>query len=153
MESPPSPELPVDQETPFVYISAEDIFRPFVSSRYISTKREAEKIIATEALLAERKIRPVFIRPSTCSFDQSCRYPLLTACFRRSHLPSYAESTQYCSSYGTVTFIAHSVCAPLAAQTLIYLPSDSQRLGPYPTCDELASIAVDNPSHPRGHHC
>ncbi|KAK0543775.1 hypothetical protein OC845_005957 [Tilletia horrida] len=35
---------------PFVYISAEDIFRPIVSSRYIKTKREAEYELARLAL-------------------------------------------------------------------------------------------------------
>ncbi|EPQ27164.1 uncharacterized protein PFL1_05445 [Pseudozyma flocculosa PF-1] len=35
---PPSP-------APFVYISAEDLFRPVVDARYITTKRQAEKMI------------------------------------------------------------------------------------------------------------
>jgi len=32
----------------FVYISAEDIFRPVIPARYITTKREAEKEIARQ---------------------------------------------------------------------------------------------------------
>lgn len=68
-----SPELSVSAtDSPFVYISAEDIFRPFIPARYIQTKRETERIIADEVTLArisdeaagKREIRPVFIRPS-----------------------------------------------------------------------------------------
>ncbi|KAK4698597.1 hypothetical protein P7C70_g7678, partial [Phenoliferia sp. Uapishka_3] len=54
--------------SPFVFISAEDIFRPVVPSRYIETKREAEQIILDELALAgpapTRPIRPIFVRPS-----------------------------------------------------------------------------------------
>lgn len=52
--------------SPFVFISAEDIFRPFVPSRYIESKRQAEKVILEESEIevGERGIRPVFIRPS-----------------------------------------------------------------------------------------
>lgn len=48
---------------PFVYISAEDIFRPLIPARYIETKREAEAAI--ETLLADKPdYRGVYIRPS-----------------------------------------------------------------------------------------
>ncbi|KAG8935671.1 hypothetical protein FRC02_006947 [Tulasnella sp. 418] len=48
----------------FVYISAEDIFRPFVPKRYIDTKREAEHGIATLCNNNETaNIRDVSIRP------------------------------------------------------------------------------------------
>ncbi|KAG6814385.1 hypothetical protein H0H92_010971 [Tricholoma furcatifolium] len=48
---------------PFVYISAEDIFRPIIPARYIETKREAEQGI--DALLDGRpQYRGVYIRPS-----------------------------------------------------------------------------------------
>jgi len=48
---------------PFVYISAEDVFRPIIPARYIETKREAEQGI--EALIAdEPDYRGVYIRPS-----------------------------------------------------------------------------------------
>ncbi|CAD6565326.1 MAG: hypothetical protein CYPHOPRED_005370 [Cyphobasidiales sp. Tagirdzhanova-0007] len=73
--------------SPFVYISAEDTFRPFVPERYILTKREAENRIqrlsetARSMLQAsheghdenndfesidtpQRLVRPIFIRPS-----------------------------------------------------------------------------------------
>ena len=54
---------------PFVYVSAEDVFRPFVPARYISTKREAEAGISAIASHPDkaapgRSIRPVFMRPS-----------------------------------------------------------------------------------------
>lgn len=47
---------------PFVYISAEDIFRPIISSRYIETKRQAEEGIS-EIAQDENTIKPVFLRP------------------------------------------------------------------------------------------
>ncbi|GAA5868316.1 hypothetical protein JCM3774_001004 [Rhodotorula dairenensis] len=52
--------------SPFVYISAEDIFRPFVPRRYISTKRAAEKAIweRSHANPAGPTIRPILMRPS-----------------------------------------------------------------------------------------
>ncbi|KAM0792131.1 hypothetical protein ACM66B_004831 [Microbotryomycetes sp. NB124-2] len=50
---------------PFVYLSAEDIFRPWIPFRYIATKREAERLIqARLAALKQSSIRPVFVRPS-----------------------------------------------------------------------------------------
>ncbi|WFD45577.1 hypothetical protein GLX27_000198 [Malassezia furfur] len=53
-----------NNEVPFVYMSAEDIMRPIISPRYISTKREAEVAIAT---IAEQEfppiLRAVFMRP------------------------------------------------------------------------------------------
>lgn len=76
---------------PFVYVSAEDVFRPFIDGRYISTKREAEAAVlaagqeeqngALETLSVEerlveaaaeqplkRAIRPIVVRPGA---DQS----------------------------------------------------------------------------------
>ncbi|KAH7921743.1 NAD(P)-binding protein [Leucogyrophana mollusca] len=48
---------------PFVYISAEDIYRPLISARYIETKREAERRI--EQLISDKPhYRGVYIRPS-----------------------------------------------------------------------------------------
>ncbi len=51
---------------PFVYISAEDIFRPIIPARYIKTKREAEAGI--DSLVSQKSglFRGVYIRPSTC---------------------------------------------------------------------------------------
>lgn len=48
---------------PFVYVSAEDIFRPFIPARYIETKREAE--LGIENMVAkDPNYRAVFVRPS-----------------------------------------------------------------------------------------
>ncbi|PBK96932.1 mitochondrial protein [Armillaria gallica] len=49
---------------PFVYISAEDIFRPIIPARYIETKREAEAGI--DSLVSQKSglFRSVYIRPS-----------------------------------------------------------------------------------------
>ncbi|GAA96779.1 uncharacterized protein L969DRAFT_54435 [Mixia osmundae IAM 14324] len=63
------------RSTPFVFISAEDIFRPFIPERYIATKREAEqemtRLVMARAfpsgdapVEAGRDVRPVFLRPS-----------------------------------------------------------------------------------------
>lgn len=48
---------------PFIYISAEDIFRPIVPAAYIETKREAEERI--ERMIKGRtNYRGVYLRPS-----------------------------------------------------------------------------------------
>ncbi|KAK0483697.1 mitochondrial protein [Armillaria novae-zelandiae] len=49
---------------PFVYISAEDIFRPIIPAQYIETKREAEAGI--DSLVSQKLglFRGVYIRPS-----------------------------------------------------------------------------------------
>ncbi|GAA6003201.1 hypothetical protein JCM10207_001797 [Rhodosporidiobolus poonsookiae] len=64
----PSPSPSTPASSPFVFISAEDIFRPFVPARYITSKREAEEEMSRLALEAEgeagRRVRPVFVRPS-----------------------------------------------------------------------------------------
>ena len=52
---------------PFVYISAEDIFRPVISERYITTKREAERRIEI-MMQANPLYRGVYIRPSEYCF-------------------------------------------------------------------------------------
>ncbi|KAJ7632680.1 mitochondrial protein [Roridomyces roridus] len=50
-------------QRPFVFISAADVFRPWVPARYIETKRDAEKGI--DALLASHpaRFRGVYLRP------------------------------------------------------------------------------------------
>ncbi|KAL0946587.1 hypothetical protein HGRIS_012788 [Hohenbuehelia grisea] len=58
-----SPSSNTGGPRPFVYISAEDIFQPFIPARYIKTKREAEQGIAL-MLTDKPEYRPVFIRPS-----------------------------------------------------------------------------------------
>jgi hypothetical protein len=48
---------------PFIYISAEDIFRPVVPSAYIDTKREAEEQI-DRMIKGNTNYRGVYMRPS-----------------------------------------------------------------------------------------
>lgn len=48
---------------PFVYVSAEDIFRPAIPARYIETKREAERGIE-QLMSLNSQFRGVYIRPS-----------------------------------------------------------------------------------------
>lgn len=56
--------------SPFIYISAEDIFRPIISSRYIETKRQAEDGIRK---IADDKgsLRPIFLRPGLMYHPQT----------------------------------------------------------------------------------
>ena len=48
---------------PFVYVSAEDIFRPVIPARYIETKREAEWAIE-QMMSPNSQFRGVYVRPS-----------------------------------------------------------------------------------------
>jgi hypothetical protein len=48
---------------PFIYISAEDIFRPIVPSAYIDTKRQAEEQI-DRMIKGTTNYRGVYMRPS-----------------------------------------------------------------------------------------
>ncbi|KAJ7063361.1 mitochondrial protein [Mycena amicta] len=48
---------------PFVFISAEDVFRPWVPARYIETKRAAEQGIAALLEPHPARFRGVYIRP------------------------------------------------------------------------------------------
>lgn len=56
-------EIDPKKTRPFVYVSAEDIFRPVISARYIETKREAERAIEQMTSL-NSQFRGVYIRPS-----------------------------------------------------------------------------------------
>ncbi len=51
------------QPRPFIYISAEDIFRPVVHAAYIDTKREAEEQI-DRMIEGKTSYRGVYMRPS-----------------------------------------------------------------------------------------
>ncbi|CCM04620.1 uncharacterized protein FIBRA_06804 [Fibroporia radiculosa] len=58
-----TPSTDIQRPRVFVYVSAEDIFRPFIPARYIETKREAETEI--EYMMSQNPAhRPVYIRPS-----------------------------------------------------------------------------------------
>jgi hypothetical protein len=62
---------------PFVYVSAEDIFRPIVPDGYIRTKRQAEQAILALCADSQQRaqteethedggaIRPVLVRPGS----------------------------------------------------------------------------------------
>lgn len=66
----------------FVYVSAEDVFRPFVPKRYIDSKRQAEEEISRLCgeISPSAPIRDVFIRPGwslalpTLRTDAHCPY-------------------------------------------------------------------------------
>lgn len=59
------PATPLAHARPFMYISAEDVFRPFISPRYIETKREAEAGIM-RMTASSPAYRGVCVRPSAC---------------------------------------------------------------------------------------
>ncbi|GJE87162.1 hypothetical protein PsYK624_032450 [Phanerochaete sordida] len=61
LESAPSTSVPHPRA--FVYVSAEDIFRPFIPARYIESKREAELGIE-RMMIGSTTFRGVFVRPS-----------------------------------------------------------------------------------------
>ncbi|KZT70160.1 NAD(P)-binding protein [Daedalea quercina L-15889] len=58
-----TPNVAVDGPRPFIYVSAEDIFRPIIPTRYIETKREAELHI-DQKVAGNPGYRAVYIRPS-----------------------------------------------------------------------------------------
>ncbi|KAF8964052.1 hypothetical protein BDZ97DRAFT_1904608 [Flammula alnicola] len=57
------PSWNANKPRPFVYISAEDIFRPVIPARYIETKREAERGIE-QMMVGKSDYRGVYMRPS-----------------------------------------------------------------------------------------
>jgi hypothetical protein len=48
---------------PFVFISAADVFRPWIAARYIETKRAAERGIAQLLDPHTDRFRAVYLRP------------------------------------------------------------------------------------------
>ncbi|KAG8902962.1 hypothetical protein FRB99_003900 [Tulasnella sp. 403] len=50
-----------DNVRKFVYVSAEDVFSSFISSRYIQSKRNTEQTLTR--LAQDATVRPIFIRP------------------------------------------------------------------------------------------
>jgi len=67
---------------PFVFVSAEDIFRPFIAAKYINTKREAEQRIE-QMMFDKPDYRGVYIRPSMCNLPGACRSFANTRIFNR----------------------------------------------------------------------
>ena len=64
------PEVALPKPRAFVYVSAEDIFRPFIPAKYIETKRRAELDIG-KITASHPGIRPVYIRPSTSHYTHT----------------------------------------------------------------------------------
>lgn len=64
IESTPDPSFQIEGPRPFIYLSAEDIFRPIIPARYIETKREAEAGIESMVQHRPEEYRGVYIRPS-----------------------------------------------------------------------------------------
>ena len=65
VSSSPRPEREfLNRPRPFIYLSAEDIFRPLIPARYIETKREAEQEIE-DMVVGKSDYRGVYIRPSS----------------------------------------------------------------------------------------
>ncbi|EJU05569.1 NADP-binding protein [Dacryopinax primogenitus] len=56
-------EVPSDVRRTFAYVSAADIFRPLIPERYITTKREAERLIQSRADQEDAHLRPLYFRP------------------------------------------------------------------------------------------
>ncbi|KAI0036355.1 mitochondrial protein [Vararia minispora EC-137] len=57
-------ETPATGQRAFVFLSAEDIFRPLIPARYIETKREAEAALGRMVALRPEHFRTVYVRPS-----------------------------------------------------------------------------------------
>ena len=56
-------DVPLASPRAFVYVSAEDVFRPWIPAPYIESKREAE--LGIERILQDNTaVRGVFVRPS-----------------------------------------------------------------------------------------
>lgn len=72
-----TPAHPLARPRAFVYVSAEDIFRPFISARYIESKREAEQGIA-RMLADDAHVRGVYVRPSECASHRPTNVEQLT---------------------------------------------------------------------------
>ncbi|PPQ72588.1 hypothetical protein CVT26_003691, partial [Gymnopilus dilepis] len=63
LASPPEANGSTNKPRPFIFVSAEDIFRPVIPARYIESKREAEQGIE-QMIGNSTEYRGVYIRPS-----------------------------------------------------------------------------------------
>ena len=90
------------KDRPFVYVSAEDIFRPVIPARYIETKREAERVIEQMMSLNPR-FRGVYIRPSV--FIRLMTWLFLLTCESRYRIPCLLSTSDNscCSTFGLVS--------------------------------------------------
>ena len=87
---------------PFVYVSAEDIFRPVIPARYIETKREAERAIE-QMMSLNSHFRGVYIRPSVFIRLMILSFFSLT-CESRHRIPCLLPTSDNscCSTLGLV---------------------------------------------------
>ena len=145
----------MNSPSPFVYLSAEDIFRPFISPRYIETKREAEQAIldrlassSEDASSPQRSIRPVFVRPSApLSLAQ---FGAHLTCSHRSHLPPPRQPNVDPPRNSTGRLVKDPVPPPSSPPRLPHLPL--LRLPPpSPSCIHLPRISPDRAANTRRH--
>jgi hypothetical protein len=88
---------------PFVYVSAEDIFRPVIPARYIETKREAERAIE-QMMSLNSQFRGVYIRPSVFIRIVTWSFFFLLTCESRRRIPCLLSTSDNscCSALGLV---------------------------------------------------
>ncbi|UZJ56549.1 hypothetical protein CBS101457_005869 [Exobasidium rhododendri] len=113
--------------SPFVYISAEDIFRPIISSRYIETKRQAEAGITSIAQSSPDSIRPVFLRPGLM----------------------YHPQTRPLSTFPAAAFDLSTWIHSTIAKAGIPLPTPAWLLSKFPAADlsALSRLLTTSPLH------
>ena len=97
-----SAEVDPSKARPFVYVSAEDIFRPVIPARYIVTKREAERAIE-QMMSLNSHFRGVYIRPSVFIRLTTWSFFLLT-CESRHCIPCLLSTSDNscCRTLGLV---------------------------------------------------
>ncbi|GAA5891538.1 hypothetical protein JCM5296_004248 [Sporobolomyces johnsonii] len=123
--------------SPFVFISAEDIFRPFIPEGYIQSKRDAERTISEETLAeaggrSGRAVRPVFVRPSLIY------HPHLNP-------PSTLPATLLEASANLQALLPPSLRLSSLARTAARSPSSPSTLPP--ASSSLASLLTIPPIH------
>jgi nucleoside-diphosphate-sugar epimerase len=123
--SPPPETEDLNDPRPFIYVSAEDIFRPLIPARYIETKREAEQEIE-DMIAVKPGYRGVYIRPSLVyhAHYRPLTTPAaalldLSAMLHRkvpqgiptpsSVIRTLASTSQYCCGRGTVSSSLESI--------------------------------------------
>lgn len=92
----------------FAFVSAEDIFRPLISARYIETKREAELRITRLLTRHSNRHRGVYMRPS----EFSSFTVLVSYLYVRSRIPRALPPT-----HNPHRRIAGSLCIPTCKGT------------------------------------
>lgn len=155
MSSAPDTLLPHPRA--FVYVSAEDIFRPFIPARYIESKREAELGIE-RTILADPAFRGVLVRPSTppiallfCSLIS-----LLWEC--RPHIPPTLPPADVPRSCASGPFRESTRQGPTSSPNAVRRPPHARR-SLVPVDTRVARLTVsaglgreraDHPAYSRG---